>query len=165
MERKLYVCSCGRKVPILSKGLCPLCRSKQLPKKERKPISSKARVKKSTNYSGFFASCLEELSTIKISEYSGRPIPYPTTCNVCHILPKRIYKSVAEDRGNIIFLTESEHHELDKYLDTMDLDSLENKMPGLYNMVLNRVFLLIQEEKIEERGRLIYEIEEKLKNK
>lgn len=72
---------------------------------------------------------------------------------------------MAEDRGNIIFLTESEHHELDKYLDTMDLDSLENKMPGLYNMVLNRVFLLIQEEKIEERGRLIYEIEEKLKNK
>lgn len=160
--RKLYKCSeCGREVVILSKGMCPLCRSKSVPKKPRAAIKSKPK-KKATNYSNFYRMCIEELFTLKMSEYSGKAIICPTTCNICHILPKRIYKSVAEDRGNIIFLTDEEHNKFDKFLDSMDLDGLKSEMPGLYSMMMTKVRALLADEKIKERGRLIYAIEKEI---
>lgn len=162
--RKLYKCSnCDREVPILSKGMCPLCRSKSLPPKERKPLKCKPK-KKSTNYSDFYSQCLTELYTIKMSEYSGRSILYPTVCNVCHILPKRIYKSVAEDRENIIFLTNEEHDKLDRYLDSMDMEGLKKDMNKLYLIVLSRVCGMLLEDKVKERGRLIYAIEKEIES-
>lgn len=159
MIRKLYECKeCGRKVIILSKGLCQVCRSKTKPAARRKPR------KKSHNYSGFYRACIEELFTIKISEYSGRSIIYPTTCNICHILPKRTYKSVAENRDNIVFLTEEEHSKYDKFLDCIDLPGLRVSMPGLYDLTIRRVSKMIDQGKIIERGRLIYELETAIRN-
>ena len=60
---------------------------------------------------------------------TGKAIHFPTVCNVCHILPKRLYKSVATCRDNIVFLHESEHTVFDMYLDRMEFDKLETEFP------------------------------------
>lgn len=159
MRGKLYECKeCGRKVIILSKGLCQVCRSKTKPAVRRKPVVARPK-KKSHNYSEFYRGCIERLSTLKISEYSGQSIAMPTTCNICHILPKRIYKSVAEEPDNIIFLTAEEHTKYDRFLDCMDLPGLRSSMPGLYDLTIRRVSKMVDQGKIKERGRLIYELE------
>lgn len=153
-SRKLYKCKeCGREVAILSKGLCPGCRSKQLPKKAAKPIRMKSK-KKEVSYTSFYEKCLEELHTRKFSDYSGKPIVCPTVCNVCHILPKRKYKSVAEDRANIFFLTDEEHTEYDRLMDTLDFETMKSKMPDLYYMTIGRFRSMFEASKIEERGKL-----------
>lgn len=165
LKKKLYEChECGAMVVILSKGLCPRCRKKQMPAKKRTPIKSKIKIKpENENYSAFYAECIEELSNYRMSEYSGKPIYNIGTCNICHILPKRIYKSVAKDRRNIIFLTQEEHTRFDYLLDTMDLDKLKIEMPLLYNIVIQRVKLMNDEKSILECGRLKDRIEEEIK--
>lgn len=131
---------------------------------ERKPILHKTiqtkRKTKDPELSGFFRLMLEELEMIRMSE-TGRPIPFPTVCNVCHILPKRIYKSVAKERRNIIFLTNTEHIRFDQLLDTMNLEGLENEFGALWKRLVNRVLQMEREGIIKERGRLIIEILER----
>lgn len=161
MERKLYKCrECGREVVILSKGLCPYCRSKELPKKERKPIKTKVKVKKEEeNYSSFFAKHIEKLEEIKMSMLSGKSIYYPSTCNICHILPKRRYKSVAKEDLNILYLTQEEHTRFDYLLDTLDFDNLKKEFEHIYDLAIIRVEMMSIQGMIKERGKLIEEFE------
>lgn len=162
----LYKCEkCGRLVPIRSKGLCPSCRSKELPPKEKKNITVKKKAnrgKKNVNpeLSGFFCSMLEVLSESRMS-YTGRPIYYPSVCNVCHILPKRWYKSIATDKDNIVFLTEDEHTRFDRFLDCLEFDKLENTFPIVWNRALSQIKLMLDEGRIQEKGRLLNSIIER----
>ena len=108
---------------IRSHGLCQACRSKELTPKKKNRItsiknSSKKKKLENPDLSGFFRLMLEELNNSRMS-MTGKAIHFPTVCNVCHILPKRIYKSVATCRDNIVFLHESEHTVFDMYLDRM----------------------------------------------
>lgn len=167
MERRLYKCKeCGREVVILSKGLCPGCRSRQLPKKQVKPIRARPK-KKEKSYSSFYAECLGILSERRMSDFSGKHIPIPSVCNVCHILPKRRYKSVAEDMDNIIFLTDEEHTRYDYLLDTLDLDTMKKESPLLYFLTLTRFQSLRLSGKVKETGKLfdrlceVYDFENK----
>lgn len=168
MKQRKYKCrNCGKEVVILSKGLCPYCRSKELPKKERKPIKLKVKVKsKEENYSSFFAKHIEILSGSRMS-LSGRSIYEPSTCNICHILPKRKYKSVAKEDLNIIYLTHDEHTRFDYLLDTLDFDNLKKEFWYIYKLTVSRVERMSSQGMIVERGRLIEEFEkhfEDLKN-
>lgn len=162
VQKRTYVCDrCGREVRIRSKGLCPACRAKELnDSKERKPflhktVTSKKKTK-DPELSGFFRLMLDELSEKRMSE-TGRSIPIPTVCNVCHILPKRIYKSVAKERKNIIFLTDTEHTRFDYLLDTLDFDGLEREFGHVWVKACRTILDMERQGVIKERGGLIIE--------
>ncbi len=147
---------------IRSHGLCQACRSKELTPKKKNRItsiknSSKKKKLESPDLSGFFRLMLEELNSIRMS-MTGRAIHFPTVCNVCHILPKRIYKSVANCRDNIVFLHESEHTVFDMYLDRMEFDKLETEFPFVWKYAVKKVLDMESRGMIKERGRLIIEI-------
>ena len=99
---------------------------------------------------------LDELNERKMSE-TGRSIPFPTVCNVCHILPKRMYKSVAKKRKNIIFLTDTEHTRFDYLLDTLNFDLLESEFGHVWKKAVEAILYMEQQGMIKERGRLIIE--------
>lgn len=162
MERKGYECKkCGRVVAIRSKGLCPSCRSKELQKEtgvKKKELHKKVyRKKTNPELSGFFRLMVEKLQEIGVS-MTGLPIHSPTVCNVCHILPKRWYKSVATEEDNILFLTESEHTRFDSLLDRMDFGGLEKEFNSIWRFAVRMVLKMENKGLIKERGRLIIEI-------
>lgn len=159
---KKYKCErCGKEVLIRSKGLCQYCRSKELPPKEKKRITSSYKKKVvNPDLSGFFRLMLEKLEDSRIS-YTGKPIHFPTVCNVCHILPKRFYKSVATEEQNIIFLSDSEHTRFDHLLDCLEFDKLEQEFPGVWKIALDRIKTMMKENKIKECGKLMLEIQDK----
>lgn len=103
---------------------------------------------------------LEKLEDSRIS-YTGKPIHFPTVCNVCHILPKRFYKSVATEEQNIIFLSDSEHTRFDHLLDCLEFDKLEQEFPGVWKIALDRIKTMMKENKIKECGKLMLEIQDK----
>lgn len=140
-------------VRVRSKGLCPSCRSKEMPKKVY-------RKKKKEGLSDFFGEMIEFLRLSGIS-YTGRSIYEPSVCNICHILPKRIYKSVAKERMNIIFLTEDEHTLFDRYLDCLEFDELERVFGAVWELALRQVKNMYDEGLIKENGRLLSAIEER----
>lgn len=143
----MYKCEvCGREVAIRSKGMCPICRKKSL-EGEKKPVKKTPK----ENYSDFYASHIRRLLLTKTS-VTGRPIAYPTVCNICHIFPKRMYKSVAKDDYNIIYLTQDEHTFMDRCLDEMDLVKIKERMPDVYAVILSRYEKI--KDRIEESGKL-----------
>ena len=145
---------------IRSHGLCQACRSKELsPKKNNRLTSVKVNRKKvrDPELSGFFRLMLEELDQTRMS-MTGTPIHSPSVCNVCHILPKRIYKSISKCRDNILFLQDSEHDTFDMYLDRFDFDKLEQHFPFVWKYAVNKVLDMEKAGIIKERGRLIVEI-------
>lgn len=158
-------------VPVRSKGLCPSCRAKDTALKNKnmmvakkpKAVSKKGK-KVDPDLSGFFISMLEKLSDSRIS-YTGKPIYFPTVCNVCHILPKRYYKSVAKEELNIIFLTDEEHTRFDHLLDCMDFDKLEEEFPVVWRRSLNQIKKMEDMGLIKEKGKLINNIEERCERK
>lgn len=89
---------------------------------------------------------LEKLEDFRMS-YTGRPIACPTVANVCHILPKRIYKSVAEDEENIIFLTLEEHTRFDRLLDSLEFGTIEKEFPMVWLRVLRQVASMLEKGK------------------
>lgn len=129
------------------------------PKKNNRLTSVKVNRKKvkDPELSGFFRLMLEELDQNQMS-MTGAPIYSPSVCNVCHILPKRIYKSVSKCRDNILFLQDSEHDTFDMYLDRFDFDKLEQHFPFVWKYAVNKVLDMEKAGMIKERGRLIIEI-------
>ena len=157
---KLYPCEkCGRMVPIRSKGLCPSCRSKEKPIKKsyikNRPVGGKK--ESNPGLSGFFSYMLGKLELMKTS-LTGKPIHCPTVCNVCHILPKRYYKSVAMNEDNILFLTDEEHTRFDYLLDCMEFEKLETEFRFVWKVALKRIYKMLSEGAVEENGRLLNNI-------
>lgn len=154
MKGKSYKCGrCGREVAVRSKGLCPACRAA-----EKKPAVRSR--KNRPSYSGFYAKMLEVLQMGGMSA-TGRAIHEPSVCNVCHILPKRTYKSVAEDADNIIFLTSDEHTKFDRYLDCLDFESLEKEFGMVWKAAVFRVKCMVEEGKVKETGKILQTIKER----
>lgn len=96
--------------------------------KERKKVVSEIRNK-------YFEYHIERCGH---SEESGVAIPEPTRANICHIFPKRIYKSVQADVMNCVYLTLEEHTRFDQLLDKMDFETLEQEFK-CWSLVLSRV--------------------------
>lgn len=89
MERKLYPCNnCGRKVPIRSKGLCGLCRNKELPKKQVKPISKQKNKPHNPDLEKFFEYHINQIKLKPICENCGTRLK-GSRAEVAHIVPKR----------------------------------------------------------------------------
>lgn len=141
---------CGRMVAIRSKGLCPACRAKELPPKGRTAIRAKAKPR-GRSLAVFFGAHVAKLSMIRRSA-TGAYIPCPGVSNICHLYPKRKYKSVAEDNDNIIYLTADEHTRFDYLLDTMDFSRLLDEFGNVWLLAARRMRDLAP--KVEEDGKL-----------
>ena len=154
-RNKFYPCEkCGRIVPVRSKGLCPSCRQKEKNYMKKKLIGAS---NKNPGIPGFFRLMLEKLEYSRMS-YTGRPINFPTVANICHILPKRTYKSVSMDEENIIFLTNEEHTRFDELIDRLEFEKLESEYGFVWKRAVRQVLSMEAKEKIKERGKLIIEI-------
>ena len=85
------------------------------------------------------------------SEESGKIITEPSRLNICHIFPKRKYKSVQYNLKNVILLTGDEHTRFDTLLDRMDFEKLEKEFKS-WNLIKKQMIELLPE--VEERGNL-----------
>lgn len=135
------------------------------PKKEKKsyqlkrtPIKKKYKPKENkAELDAFFD---EHVALIKRynmrSMESGKPIINPTRCNVCHILPKSVYKSVACDKYNIIYLTLDEHTRFDELLSQHRFLDLSKEFPRVMRLIKDALYMLNL--KVREKGKLLTEI-------
>lgn len=112
---------------------------------------------KGQDLEGYFQYHLAKLRNKPFSEESGRRIE-PSKFSICHIFPKRIYKSVANHRENYVYLTWQEHADFDRLLDQMDFPSLEERFPKTWPKIKQRAGKILPE--IKEYGKLL----EKFKN-
>lgn len=148
---KLYPCnSCGAKVPIRSKGLCPKCREEQRTNNGEKTmlntivaplpsITDKTRKKKLKIKSirdVYFAYHIERC---KASEESGAKISEPTRANICHILPKSTHPSVQANLDNFVYLTFSEHERFDQLLFKHEFETIQAEFPNSWKIILSRL--------------------------
>lgn len=143
-QKKKKCKTCNRETYIFSKGDCKVCAVKRYSKKT---------AVKTQNRRDFFKSnvggkgyCIE----------SGTLISPITVWNLCHIFPKRIYKSIETNEYNIILLTAEMHAKLDGYLDSMDLDGLKKNMPKSYDFIIANFEIL--EPLIEERSGKLFNL-------
>lgn len=149
IKRKLKICKvCHKETYLFSGGACQPCASKSY-----KPIKNKPNVKRKSEkeeISEFFKRLLS--SNAPRCEESGRIINNFSIFNLCHILPKRYYKSVATNKDNIIILQLDLHTKLDMYLDRMDLVSVQREFPNSWPIILERVSSIYSD--IKEEGKL-----------
>lgn len=139
---KKKICTeCKREEYIFSKGRCKSCSLKG-----GKKLSKKIRTKENkVDIDSFFVDKLIQLNKSKRSEESGKPIPYPTRANICHIFNKRNHPSVAYHSENYVFLTVDEHSELDnRCLDVNDLQELEKRFPKSFHTIMERAKIVLQ---------------------
>jgi hypothetical protein len=95
------------------------------------------------------------------SEESGLPIIEPTRANICHIFPKRRYKSVQAEFDNCVYLTFTEHQRFDQLLDKVDFATLEDEFE-CWDLVVARVEKIMH--KVKEDGKLILAFREYILN-
>lgn len=86
----------------------------------------------------YFEHHQDKLYKNPVSEASGELLYAPFTVNICHIFPKRIYKSVQDNLLNCVYLTWQEHQDFDRMLDVFDFRGIEKKFPKLWEIVLKR---------------------------
>lgn len=152
IKQKKKICkSCGNERYIFSKGRCKQCTVIE----QRVKLNNNSKNKKDQSLENFFNALIEKCA---YSEEDGTPIPNPNKSNICHIFPKRKYKSVSTDFDNCIFLTFDQHTQFDNYLDKLDFANLEKNFPNAWDKVITRVKKLLP--KITETGRLKTQFEE-----
>lgn len=78
------------------------------------------------------------ISRCSQSEESGEYISNPSRMNVCHIFPKRRYKSVEDNLENYVFLTAEEHANLDRLLDLNDFETIEKEFKNSWSIICQR---------------------------
>lgn len=141
IARKKKICvDCGTEQFIFSKGKCKLCASKNTSLKGggfikvvKKPKSNKKEL------DTYFEQKITQLNKTRVSEESGKPIPFPTRGNICHLLDKSSHKSVAHHPENYVFLTWEEHGRFDQLLFAHEFKKLEAEYPNSWKLVLKRL--------------------------
>lgn len=126
-------------------------------RKRIKPITEKTRQKKKEQSEIRNEYFEYHLLRCERSLESGQPIPNPTRANICHIFPKRLYKSVQANVENCIYLTLSEHTRFDQLLDTNNFKQLEQEFK-CWDTVLKRIKFLLPQ--VKENGKLKTLLEE-----
>lgn len=148
MERRLLPCiKCGRLVPIRSKGMCPACRYDAMVKSKMNEGGRDA-----SGLAAFFDRHISILSNNPVSITGERIYGKPSRANVCHLYPKRKYKSVAMDDTNVVYMTVEEHQELDNMLDCMDIEKVERRFGAAGAIILGRMASLLPY--VKENGKL-----------
>lgn len=152
IKQKKKICkNCGKETYIFSKGRCKNCALKTY-----NPLSSINRGTKKESYTDFFNQCLNTLPPI--DEETKHPIYNFSKFNICHILPKRRYKSVAKNIDNIVVLSIDNHTRFDYLLDTMQFNRLEKEFPNIWNIIKERLIKVIPQ--VTESGKLLQNLKE-----
>lgn len=158
IQQKEKICSsCGLFKKLFSKGRCKSCTQREdskplkrteikkkpysIPKQSQK--SREAKKEQSKIRTLFFDYMINKFNENPICSETGLFINNVTRWNVCHILPKRFYKSVECKEDNVILLCIDKHTEFDKYLDTLDFKSLEKNFPNSWPKVCKQIKKLL----------------------
>ena len=154
ITQKLKPCkSCQKLSKIFSKGCCLPCS-----KKSYKPIKKTSerglakRKEERSEYPEFFIEAIRRFNLHPYCIETGNRIWGISAVNICHLLPKRKYKSVAVDFDNVICLSWEMHTLLDGYLDTMQIDKIKEKMPNTWKIIIEKVTIL--KDRVLEIGKL-----------
>lgn len=110
----------------------------------------------------FFKEMEEKLANHPYSQESNNQIAFNYRFSVCHIFPKRIYKSVQSDEQNIVFLTVDEHTRFDHLFDCMEFDKMKEEFPRVWDIMMERLDYL--DGKITERKNHIENLLSYLRN-
>jgi hypothetical protein len=145
--------------------MCTPCRSNFLKSQEgyvpkTYTIKASPRKQRDTCLEGYFEVNISLLNKTKRSEESGNRINEPSKVNICHIFPKRKYKSVQCNLDNVLFLTWDEHSRFDKLLDELRLDDIKREFPNAWENMTIKVRKLLPQ--VVEVGKLKIALEEEL---
>lgn len=138
MIRKNKKCiECGREdLPHFSKKRCIYCA-----KKSYTALNKAPKIKDNSSLDTYYS---EKIKVSKIAPYSfesGKHIYNISRKNICHLLPKRTYKSVESHSDNFVLLTYEEHNRFDDLLDKFRLEDLANEFPK----TLSKLILFVRE--------------------
>lgn len=136
MIRKNKKCiECGREdLPHFSKKRCIYCA-----KKSYTALNKAPKIKDNSSLDTYY---LEKIKVSKNTPYSfesGKHIYNISRKNICHLLPKRTYKSVESHSDNFVLLTYEEHNRFDDLLDKFRLEDLANEFPKSFKLLLDFV--------------------------
>jgi len=157
IKKKKKICiECKEPKYIFSKKKCRECYIRT----ETKPLKSNTSLKKSSlknKTKKETEPCLENyfkyhIIKCKTSDETGLPIVNPTKASICHVFPKRKYKSVQCDLRNCVYLTLQEHSQFDNLLDKHEFERLEKEFPNTWKKVKNIVQKILPD--VKEEGRL-----------
>lgn len=144
---------CLKLSKIFSKGCCLACSKKTFKAIKHTSVRGVAkRQEERSEYPEFF---IEAIRRFKLNPYcteTGKRIWDISSVNCAHLYPKRKYKSVALNFDNLICLSWEMHTLLDRYLDTMQLNKIEEEMPNTWKVIKEKVGLL--KDKVLEIGKL-----------
>ena len=136
MIRKNKKCiECGREdLPRFTKKRCIYCSKKSYTSK--KPSYTKKVNEELDNY---FENKILLANKNPYSFESGKKLYNVSRKNICHLLPKRTYKSVSTHTDNFVLLTYDEHTRFDDLLDKFRFKDLTDEFPRTFNKLLNFV--------------------------
>ena len=128
---------CGREdLPHFSNKRCIYCA-----KKSYTALNKAPKIKDNSSLDTYY---LEKIKVSKNAPYSfesGKHISNISRKNICHLLPKRTYKSVESHSDNFVLLTYEEHNRFDDLLDKFRLEDLANEFPK----TLSKLILFVRE--------------------
>lgn len=143
IRSKNKICiDCGRDdQPWFSKKRCKFCASKSYksPSKKIKPKENKECLDK------LFKDAIKKYTLKPYSEHDGTYISNISRINIAHLFYKRKYKSVACLMDNVMLLTWEQHTELDRLIDTNNIEEIEKRFPKIW-LRIKKVLPLVHEQ-------------------
>jgi hypothetical protein len=106
-------------------------------------VQSRAKEVERKELTKFFDDAIEKISNHPQSINSRLPLGKVSRANICHIFPKRKYKSIECHTENYIKLTIEEHTRFDRLLDNLDFDTLEKEYHMCWKTVLKKIKILL----------------------
>lgn len=153
MIRKNKKCiECGREdLPHFSKKRCIYCAKKSYTNKKTSYIKEV-----NEELDSYFENKILLANKNPYSFESGKKIYNVSRKNICHLLPKRTYKSVSTHIDNFVLLTYEEHTRFDNLLDKFRFIELADEFPRTFNKL--KIFVKENEKIILENKKLKLEI-------
>lgn len=153
MIRKNKKCiECGREdLPHFSKKRCVYCAKKSYTNKKTSYIKEV-----NEELDSYFENKILLANKNPYSFESGKKIYNVSRKNICHLLPKRTYKSVSTHIDNFVLLTYEEHTRFDNLLDKFRFVELADEFPRTFNKL--KIFVKENEKIILENKKLKLEI-------
>ena len=140
---------CGREdLPHFSRKRCIYCAKKSYTTNKKTP-----KIVDKSNLDSYYDKKIKESKTHPYSFESGLFISNLSRKNICHLLPKRTYKSVEDNEDNFVLLTFEEHSKFDHLLDKFRFGQLQEEFPKTFNRLIqfvNDYKLILEHKKLKE---------------
>lgn len=136
MVSKNKICiECGRDdLPHFSNKRCYYCARKSYFKPKQV-----VKTEDKSELDNYYTERIKQSEIEPFSFESGKTIYNITRKNICHLLPKRTYKSVSAHPENFVLLTFEEHTRFDNLLDKFRFKELASEFPRSFEKLLQFV--------------------------